>query len=189
MESNTTSPTSKRLVLLDRDGVIIVNRPTNVKRPADIELLPYAAEAIARLNKAGCRVAVCTNQPEVARGIMARDELDQVHEALQTLLRRQDAHLEKVFCCTKSCKNPWRKPSCRMLKDALSHYGANAALTPFVGDQVDDLKAAFHAGCPRFLVRTGLGRKALEKGIPQYVSPVRVVENIGEAADVILACL
>ena len=159
----------RRLVLLDRDGVIIVNRRTNIKRPQDIDLLPFAAEAIARLNRAGCRVAICTNQPEIARGVMTRDELDHVHEALQTMLARQGARLEMVFCCTKSCKNPWLKPSCGMLRDALRHYGAEAADTPFVGDQVDDLKAAFHAGCPRILVKTGLGRKALEAGIPQYV--------------------
>ena len=176
----------KRLVLLDRDGVIIVNRRTNIKRRLDIELLPFAAEAIASLNKAGCWVAICTNQPEVARGAMSRDDLDQVHGALQAMLAAEGAHLEKIFCCTKSCKNPRLKPSCGMRKDALRLYRAAAAETPFVGDQADDLKAAFHAGCPRILVKTGLGRKALKSGIPQYVEPVLIVENIGEAADAIL---
>jgi D-glycero-D-manno-heptose 1,7-bisphosphate phosphatase len=186
MEPINSAPGTKRLVLLDRDGVIIVNRRTNIKRPGEIELLPFAAEAIARLNKAGCRVAICTNQPEIARGAMTRDELYQVHSALQAMLAAEGAHLESIFCCTKSCKNPWLKPSCGMLRDALRHFGAEAADTPFVGDQADDLKAAFRAGCPRILVKTGLGRKALEAGIPQYVDPVLIVENIGEAADAIL---
>jgi D-glycero-D-manno-heptose 1,7-bisphosphate phosphatase len=186
MEASNSTKDTKRLVLLDRDGVIIVNRRTNIKRPRDIELLPFAAEAIARLNKAGCRVAICTNQPEIARGAMSRDELDQVHRALQEMLAAEGAHLEMIFCCTKSSKNPWLKPSCGRLKDALRHYAASAADTPFVGDQADDLKAAFHAGCPRILVKTGLGRKALEEGIPQYVDPVLIVENIAEAADAIL---
>jgi len=48
-----------------------------------------------------------------------------------------------------------------MLREALAIYGAKAAETPFVDDQADDLKGAFHAGCPRILVRTGLGRRAL----------------------------
>lgn len=176
-----------RLVLLDRDGVIIVNRSTNVKRPEDIELLPLAAKAIARLNAAGCRVAICTNQPEIARGVMTRADLDRVHDALQAMLAREGAKLETVYCCTKSCKNPWMKPSSGMLRDALRHYGAEARYTPFVGDQADDLKAAFRAGCPRILVQTGLGRKAFEEGLPDYVRPVLVVDNLSEAAEAILS--
>jgi D-glycero-D-manno-heptose 1,7-bisphosphate phosphatase len=174
------------VVLLDRDGVVVVNRNTNIKRRQDISLIPRAAQAIARLNAAGCRVAICTNQPEVARGAMSRAELDAVHEALREMLAREGAVVEAILCCTSTCKDPWRKPSPGMLKAALLRYHARSQDTPFIGDQVDDLKAAFHAGCPRFLVRTGLGRKALEQGIPDYVRPVRVTDDLWEAAESIL---
>ena len=70
-----------------------------------------------------------------------------------------------------------------MLREALARHGANPAETPFVGDQVDDLKAAFHAGCRRVLVRTGLGRKTLEQGLPQYLSPVAVHADLAEVVD------
>ena len=53
-----------------------------------------------------------------------------------------------------------------MLREALARFGARAADTPFVGDQVEDLKAAFHAGCRRVLVRTGLGRKRQRPWMP-----------------------
>jgi D-glycero-D-manno-heptose 1,7-bisphosphate phosphatase len=69
----------------------------------------------------------------------------------------------------------------------LARFGAVAADTPFVGDQVEDLKAAFHAGCPRVLVRTGLGRKALEDGLPDYVQPVAVYDDLAAAVDAHLA--
>jgi D-glycero-D-manno-heptose 1,7-bisphosphate phosphatase len=157
-----------RLVLLDRDGVVVVNRSTNIKRPADIALIPRVAEAIARLNAAGRRVAICTNQPEVARGAMSRAELDEVHDALRRMLAEQGA----------------RVPG--MLKEALRRFGARAGATPFVGDQADDLKAAFRAGCPRVLVRTGLGRAALEEGLPDYVQPVLIVDDLYDAAERIL---
>ena len=71
------------LFLLDRDGVVVVNRPTNVKKPDQLVLIPGAAEAIARLNGAGFDVANCTNQPEVARGVMTCAQLDDVHEGLR----------------------------------------------------------------------------------------------------------
>jgi len=69
-----------------------------------------------------------------------------------------------------------------MLKEALSHYGAQASDTPFIGDQADDLKAAFHAGCRRILVRTGLGTKALAVGISDYLKPFGVADNLLAAA-------
>jgi hypothetical protein len=50
------------LFLLDRDGVLVVNRPTNIKTPDQLTLIPGAVEAIARLKSAGVDVAICTNQ-------------------------------------------------------------------------------------------------------------------------------
>jgi D-glycero-D-manno-heptose 1,7-bisphosphate phosphatase len=50
------------LFLLDRDGVLVVNRPTNIKTPEQLTLIPGAVEAIARLKSAGVDVAICTNQ-------------------------------------------------------------------------------------------------------------------------------
>jgi D-glycero-D-manno-heptose 1,7-bisphosphate phosphatase len=171
-----------KLTLLDRDGVVIVNRSTNVKTAADIALLDGAPDAIRQLNDAGFTVAICTNQPEVARGIMTRTQLDMVHAALTEILREQGAVVDRIFSCVRTRKCPDRKPSCGMLREAIAFYGARAEETPFVGDQTDDLKAAFHARCRRFLVKTGLGAKALEARLPSYVAPVIVCSNLPEAA-------
>ena len=175
------------LYLLDRDGVVIVNRATNVKTPDDLELLPGVAQAIARLNGAGFDVAICTNQPEVARGVLSQKQLDVVHEALRHMLAAEGAKVDMVVCCGYDHKSPRRKPAGGMLGEALARYRAIPAETPFVGDQVDDLKAAFHAGCRRVLVRTGLGRKTLEDGLPPYLSPVAVHADLAEVVDAQLA--
>ena len=171
------------LFLLDRDGVMVVNRPTNVKTPDQLSLIPGAAEAIARLNGAGFDVAICTNQPEVARGVLSRAQLDYVHEGLRQMLAAHGAKVELVLCCTGDRKCTWMKPSGGMLREALARYGAASADTPFVGDQADDLKAAFHAGCQRVLVRTGLGRKTLAQGLPTYVAPVAVFDDLAGAVE------
>jgi D-glycero-D-manno-heptose 1,7-bisphosphate phosphatase len=175
------------LFLLDRDGVVVVNRKDNIKTPAGLILIAGAAEAIARLNGAGFDVAICTNQPEVARGVMSHDELDAVHDALTRMLAAKGAQVGRVLSCICERKTPRMKPAAGMLREALAYYGARAADTPFVGDQVDDLKAAFHAGCPRVLVRTGLGRKALSDGLPQYLEPVAVYDDLAAVVDAHLA--
>ena len=120
------------LFLLDRDGVVVVNRPTNVKKPDQLVLIPGAAEAIARLNGAGFDVAICTNQPEVARGVMTRAQLDDVHEGLRRMLAARGATVALVLCCTHDRKCPSMKPSGGMLRAALTRFGAAAAATPFV---------------------------------------------------------
>lgn len=171
-----------KLVLLDRDGVVVVNRSTNVKRPSDLALIDGASEGIRTLCEAGYTVAICTNQPEVGRGAMTLAQLQVVHAALKKRLREEGGKVDHIFSCTSVRKCPHRKPSGGMLKEALAHYGARAADTPFVGDQADDLKAAYHAGCRRILVRTGLGTKALAAGIADYLKPFGVADNLLAAA-------
>ncbi len=175
-----------KLVLLDRDGVIVVNRATNIKTPGELALVKGAAEGIRRLNEAGFRVAVCTNQPEVGRGAMTAAQLDEVHVALLALLESEGARVDRIFSCVSVKRCPQRKPSPGMLREALLAFGAAAEDTPFVGDQADDLKAGFRAGCPRLLVRTGLGAKALATGLPGYLRPYSVHDDLRTAAEAIV---
>jgi D-glycero-D-manno-heptose 1,7-bisphosphate phosphatase len=63
------------------------------------------------------------------------------------MLTSRNARVDMFLCCGCDHKCPRRKPAGDMLREALAHYRAAPADTPFVGDQADDLKAAFHAGC------------------------------------------
>src|SRR5260370_21939970 len=133
------------LFLLDRDGVVVVNRRDNIKTPAGLRLIAGAGPAIARLNRAGVTVAICTNQPEVARGVMTRAELDAVHRGLADMLLAEGATVERVLGCTARAKCPRLKPAATMLADALAQDRAPAAEARFLGDPADHLRAAFHA--------------------------------------------
>jgi D-glycero-D-manno-heptose 1,7-bisphosphate phosphatase len=178
-----------RLVMLDRDGVITVNRERGIKTPAEIELIDGAGPAIARLNRAGVKVAVCTNQPEVEQGVINRRQLDEIHKALRRKLAEQGAYLDLILCCTADHKSPARKPGPAMLVDALRCFGAKPAATPFVGDQLTDLEAAARAKCPRVLVKTGLGKQTASEGLPNTVLPAEICEDIGDFVDRYLTCL
>jgi D-glycero-D-manno-heptose 1,7-bisphosphate phosphatase len=172
-----------RTVLLDRDGVVTINRKYNVKSPAELCLIPGAARAIARLNRDGVAVALCTNQPEVEEGIISQRQLDAIHRMLRIMLARQDAHLDLILCCTDNFPSEWRKPSPGMLFEAMRRLGAKAADTPFVGDQVSDLEAAARARCQRVLVRTGLGWITEKRFIPEYVKPLAVYADLATFVD------
>jgi D-glycero-D-manno-heptose 1,7-bisphosphate phosphatase len=175
-----------KLVLLDRDGVINVPRKYHVKSPAELEFLPGAAEALARLSRAGVRVAVCTNQPEVARGIISRRQLDAIHEDMQERLARLGAGIDLILCCTDDCSSATRKPEPGMLLAGLQRFGAKPADTPFVGDQLEDLEAAAKARCRRVLVRSGNGGKTEREGLPNTVQPVELHDDLAAFVDAYL---
>jgi len=147
------------LVLLDRDGVINVDRADSVKTCDELVLIDGAAEAIAQLNQQGASVAVVTNQSVVGRGIVSAEALEGIHQHLQQLLRAKGAMLDAIYVCTDHPDHAThrRKPEAGMLQEALQHFSADPARTPMVGDALRDLQAAVAAGCPRYLVLTGKG--------------------------------
>jgi len=177
-----------KVVLLDRDGVINVPRKYHVKSPAELELIPGAEEAIARLSQAGVRVVICTNQPEVARGFINRRQLDAIHQSLRQRLARKGAHIDLILCCTDDdCRSGARKPAPGMLLEAMQRLGAKPADTPFVGDQCDGLEAAANAHCPRVLVRSGNGQKTEQEGVPNTVQPIEMHDDLTAFVDHYLA--
>ena len=85
-------------VFLDRDGVI--NREANlIHDPDPLELIPGAAAALRRLNRAGWLTVVVTNQPVVARGLCGLDTLSRIHHKLETLLGAEGAFVDAIYFC------------------------------------------------------------------------------------------
>ena len=178
-----------RLVLLDRDGVINVDRPDSVKTLDELVLIPGSAAAIARLNAAGIRVAVVSNQSVVGRGVIPPRQLDVIHERLAEMLAGEGARLDALYVCTDPAGAPSqrRKPRPAMLIEALQRFGVQPGQTPMIGDDLRDLEAAHAAGCLRVLVRTGKGAATQAAGIPTSLLPVAVHADLAAAVDALLA--
>lgn len=174
------------LILLDRDGVLNEDYPGDyVKSPDALIMLPGVAKAVARLNARGWKVAVCTNQSCIGRGIIDEARLALIHDHLRGHLARDGAHLDAIFFAPDP---PWaptdrRKPGPGMLREAMAQFRTAPEETVFIGDNIIDLQAANAAGCRRILVRTGKGRAMLAQGLPQDIQPVTVVEDLTEAVD------
>ena len=157
------------LVLLDRDGVLVED-PGIGPAPRSLRLLPGAADAVAELNRAGCRVAVVTNQGGVARGLLTADELERLHDDLRRQLAARGATLDAIYVCPHhpetyhgeghpELRGPCtcRKPSPGLVERALRELGARAWRTAVVGDRTCDLQLAANAGLPGIAVATGAG--------------------------------
>jgi N-acetylglucosaminyldiphosphoundecaprenol N-acetyl-beta-D-mannosaminyltransferase len=139
-----------RTLFLDRDGTINRKPPegTYVTRPEDFVLLPDVGPAIRRLNRAGVKVIVVTNQRGVARGLMSESTLADVHHAMHERLAEHGAHVDGVYSCTHDvgecdCRKPGPGLLLRAMRDDPDIAGA-----PFfvVGDSVSDIEAGVAAG-------------------------------------------
>jgi len=150
------------LVLLDRDGVINEDSPNYIKRASEWLPIDGSLEAIARLNRAGSRVAICSNQSGVARGDLSVEDLHDIHEAMRIRLAEAGGHIDAIFCCIHGPDDQCdcRKPAPGLLKRAMTELHHAPAETTFVGDSLRDMQAAVAAHCLPVLVRTGNGAKS-----------------------------
>lgn len=176
------------LVMLDRDGVINIDRPTSVRSWEEFTFLPSVENAIYSLNQAHIPVAIITNQAVVGRNELSLEGLHNIHLQMQKKLREKGAHIDHIFFCTDTTIEPHyrRKPAPGMLLEALKHFNARPAYSYMIGDALRDLEAAYHAGCQRILVRTGKGAKTETEGIPNFLGPVSIYDNLAIAVKTLL---
>ncbi len=175
-----------RLVLLDRDGVINQDRDDYIKSPDELVMLPGAPEAVARLNRAGVKVAVVSNQSVVGRGIITQAELDAIHDSLAARLAAGGATLDALLFAPDAPEHATerRKPGPGMLREAMTRFAATPADSVLIGDQPTDAEAARRAGVAFILVRTGKGR-ATEAGL----APGRAIAVFDDLARAVAALL
>jgi D-glycero-D-manno-heptose 1,7-bisphosphate phosphatase len=153
-------PTDRRLVILDRDGVLNVNRPDFVLVPEDWIPIPGSLEAVAHLKACGHTVVVATNQSAVGRGLLSPDALEAVHARMHTLLAAVGARLDSVYVCPHAPQAGCgcRKPAPGLYRRILAEHPFPPALVDVVGDARRDLEPAWALGLRAHLVRSGLGR-------------------------------
>ncbi len=156
----------KKLVILDRDGVINFEHAAFISSPADWSPIPGSLEAIARLNQHGYLVAIATNQAGISRGLFDMRALNAIHQKLHQAAQAVGAHVDAIFFCPHAADEfcDCRKPRAGMLRAIGERFEVDLQGVPMVGDALRDMHAAFEVGCVPCLVKTGKGEKTLEKG-------------------------
>jgi D-glycero-D-manno-heptose 1,7-bisphosphate phosphatase len=155
-----------RLAILDRDGVINYDSEQYIKAPEEWRPVPGSVEAIARLNHAGYRVVVATNQSGIGRGLFDMGMLNRIHEKMYKALHHAGARIDALFFCphTADSRCECRKPRPGMLIEIGKRFNAELTGVPCIGDSLRDLQAADAVGARPILVLTGKGEKTLREG-------------------------
>jgi D-glycero-D-manno-heptose 1,7-bisphosphate phosphatase len=131
-------------VFLDRDGVLNEKMPEGgyVASRADFHVLPGVPEAIARLNSAGARVIVVSNQRGIALGLYTAAEVKAIHADFERLLKAHGAHIDAFFICPHDrgqCN--CRKPLPGLFEQAQARFpGISAATSVMIGDTPADIE-------------------------------------------------
>ncbi|MDP3183429.1 MAG: HAD family hydrolase [Desulfobaccales bacterium] len=168
---------SKVTVFLDRDGTIN-EQMGYINHLSRFVLLPQTIPAIRRLNQAGLKVVVISNQSGAARGYFPVSLVAEVHAHMKNLLTAGGAHLDGIYACLhgpdEGCA--CRKPEPGLIHQAARDLDLDLKRSYLVGDRLLDVQTAARAGVKGILVLTGYGRgeyefiKAKAPAQPVYVA-------------------
>ena len=176
----------QKAVFLDRDGTI--NKYVGFLRNIDeFELIDGVADAIKKINAAGYLAIVVTNQPVIARGEVSFEELEVIHNKMETLLGKEGAYLDGIYFCPHHPHKGYegerpelkfdcdcRKPKPGMLMNAAHDFNIDLSQSWMIGDGEIDIKAGQNAGCKTALIGTGdfgqtVAATSLRSFVEQYL--------------------
>lgn len=177
----------QKAIFLDRDGTI--NKYVGFLRDIDeFELLDGVADAIQEINASGYLAIVSTNQPVIARGEVSFDELEMIHNKMETLLGQKGAYLDAIYFCPHHPHKGYegerpelkfdcecRKPKPGMLLKAAQEFNIDLAQSWMIGDGKNDIKAGMNAGCKTALIGESafgqtLNVQSLKEFVDKYIS-------------------
>lgn len=179
---------SRRLVILDRDGVINHDSDAFIKSPDEWLPIEGSAEAIGALTSAGFTIAVATNQSGIARNLFDRRMLDAIHDKMRQVVRTHGGDIDQIVICPHGPGDDCdcRKPKPGMLLQLSRQYGAPLDGVPVIGDALRDLDAALAVNARPILVLTGKGQ-ATAAEIALAGRDVEVFADLADAASALLA--
>ena len=155
-----------KLVILDRDGVINYDSDAYIKSPDEWKPIPGSLEAIVKLNQAGYRVVLATNQSGIGRGLFEMATLNAIHDKLHRALGQLGGRIDAIFFCPHAQEDRCgcRKPKAGLYEEIGHRLNISLKAVPSVGDALRDLQAAATVGAQPILVLTGKGQKTARDG-------------------------
>ena len=143
-------------IILDRDGVFNEKSPRAqyVRNWSEWKWLPGVKESLRKLNEAGFKIIVVSNQAGINRGAMTEKDLSDIHMKMVAEVEQSGGRIDAIYFCPhdwdEGCE--CRKPKPGMLFQAQHDFNLDLSRTVFIGDDERDAQAAEAAGCIPALV-------------------------------------
>ena len=157
----------KKVVFLDRDGVINKDSPDYIKSWPEFIFLPKSIAAITHLTLNGFTIIIISNQSAVSRKIISVESLEYIHAMMKKAVMSRGGDIKDIFYCPHLPEDgcDCRKPKPGLIYKAQKKYKIDLADSVMVGDRAKDIECAKNAGCGgSVLVLTG-NRSSTERNI------------------------
>lgn len=149
----------QKAIFIDRDGTINIEKGF-LTRAEDFELIDGVADAIGKINRSEYLAIVVTNQPQIARGECTFEDLQNVHNKMETVLGEHGAFVDGIYYCPHHTDRGFegerpeykvncdcRKPKPGLLLKAAQDFNIDLSQSYMIGDSENDVKAGEAAGC------------------------------------------
>jgi len=175
----------KRIIVLDRDGVINQDSDAYIKSPDEWIPVAGSIEAIAKLYHHGFRLFVITNQSGVARGYYGLETLHQIHRKMHDYVDRAGGKIEGILFCPHGPEDgcTCRKPKAGLFEQLQTTLNIPLDGVPAIGDSWRDIQAAQAVGALPILVKSGKGEQTMREHaaeldvMPVYQNLLQVVDE------------
>jgi len=185
----------RKAVFLDRDGCVSPDEYGYISDASQYKLYPYTPEALRLLKSLGYLLFIVTNQSGIARGYFGFEELKEVHNRLEELLKAEQVELDQIYFApyyAGGSVSPWnvehpdRKPGPGMFQKALKEHPFQPSASWMIGDRYTDIAFGKTNGLRSILLLSGNGMEELKGGVMSWDhKPDFICEDLLTAAKVI----
>jgi D-glycero-D-manno-heptose 1,7-bisphosphate phosphatase len=160
-----------KIVVLDRDGTIVVDRGY-LADPAGLAFLPGAPEGLRWIQRQGYRLIVITNQSAVARGLLSAAGLEQMHVRLHAMLAAAGVRIERIYSCPHVPEDhcDCRKPGTALLLQAAKDWRFDPSQAIVIGDKASDVELGRRVGATTVLITGNRDQGSLPASADYVVS-------------------
>lgn len=171
-------------LFLDRDGVIVENRPNYIRSWADIFIFPQALEALVKVRIAPYKIVIVTNQSAIGRGLISLSEAEAINRRLVAEIEAAGGRIDAVMMCPHAPQDncTCRKPLPGLLHQAAALLSLDLRNSILIGDALSDILAGQAAGVQtNVLVRTGRGAQQASLTNTNSLKPFLVYDTLAQA--------
>lgn len=149
----------KKIIILDRDGVLNKDLPKGVKNLSELEIYSDYIKSLKSLLKFDISFCIASNQSNVGRGLLKLSTLRKINSKIKSSFKEHGLKIDHIYCCIHKPEDNCncRKPKSGLITKIISKYKKDTEFL-FIGDSVSDYQAAQGADIPFVLVGTGKGK-------------------------------
>lgn len=155
----------RKVVFLDRDGVINVEIGDYICEPAQFQLNPGIEKVLLAWQQDGYEFIVITNQGGITKGRYSHSMLESIHQKMKKLLEWQGIEILDIYYCPhheSSTLCLCRKPKSGMIKNAIARYQVDSQYSLMIGDAERDVLAAHGAGIKGYQVQSNKADEVMD---------------------------